>query len=135
MYAEAPCARSWGTSAMAEETATWLAWPRRIRDWGPFFDYEVGRVTQGHLPCGICRNPEEERGICPKRLLAFSSNGVVDRHRDLADRAFALCGFLPGQEVAAWSEISLKEEGEKGVTAWITCCGPRNPAPFPSSPR
>lgn len=27
---------------------------------GPFFDYEVGRITQGHLPCGICRNPEEE---------------------------------------------------------------------------
>ena len=86
---------------------------------GPFFDYEVGCRTQGHLPCGICSvetpKKKETWAICSRRLFAFSSNGVADRHRELADRVFALCGFLPGQEVSVWSEISLKEEGEKGV--------------------
>lgn len=100
---------------------------------GGLFDCEVGRRTQGRLSCGICsiETPKKKEvwAICSRRLLAFSSNGVADRHRELASRVFALCGFLPGQEVSAWSEISLKEEGTKGVIVYMLRTAEPGPVP------
>ena len=83
---------------------------------GFFFDSDVGRQTGGYLPCGVCsvRLPAKNDvwAICPRRLLSFQSDGIADRHRALADRIFRLAGFERGEEVFAWSEISLKETGD-----------------------
>lgn len=83
---------------------------------GPFFDKSVGEATGGFLPCGICtvRSSRENSNwaICPRRLLSFGANGVSVKHKNLADRIFAIAGFSPNEKIDVWAEISLRESGE-----------------------
>ena len=85
---------------------------------GLFFDNAVGQRTGGNIPCGVCsvRLPAKNSvwAICPRRLLSFRDDGAGGRHRALIDRIFQLAGFERGDEVSAWSEISLRETGDDG---------------------
>ncbi len=86
---------------------------------GPFFHKDVGKTTEGHLPCGVCsiRLPKEDTvwAICPRRLLSFSANGVASHQADLANRIFAIAGFQPNQEISVWPEVSISETGSSGA--------------------
>ena len=84
---------------------------------GHLFAPSVGRTTKGWLPCGVCsvRFTEESTwAICPHRLFAIGPAGIAHRHRALIRRVLHLAGFLAGERVAVWSEISLKERGTSG---------------------
>ena len=84
----------------------------------PFLDGSVERATDGYFPCGICslRLPKDKLiwAICPRKLLAFTSSGISEKHEMLSRRILAISGFRPGDEVSVWSEITLHETGEGG---------------------
>lgn len=86
---------------------------------GPFFDRAVGERSGGWLPCGVCsvRLPRSDAtwAICPRRLLAFHQDGILDAHAKLIERIFKLAGYSGGDEVDIWSEVSLSDVGEDGA--------------------
>ncbi len=79
---------------------------------GHLFSQSVGESTNGWLPCGVCsvQGGQGVWAICPHRLFAIGPQGVASKHKVLGQRVFRLAGFLPGDEVSVWSEVTLSEE-------------------------
>jgi len=71
------------------------------------------------LPCRVCSVRQTARdltwAICPHRLLAFGPKGISRSQQQLASRVLALAGFMPGELVDVWSEITLKETSGQGA--------------------
>ena len=84
---------------------------------GTLFDDSVARATGGFFPCGVCSVKPDGKprkwAVCSRRLFAFGTDGVSQRHARIASRIFSLAGFQPGDQVNVWSEITLKEENEQ----------------------
>ncbi|MCY4339940.1 MAG: hypothetical protein OXE48_00990 [Gammaproteobacteria bacterium] len=85
---------------------------------GPLLHPSIGGKTGGFLPCGVCTVRSTATGqmwaVCPRRLFSFGGADAFGRHRKLATKVLMLAGFLPGEQVRIWSEITLKERGPKG---------------------
>ena len=86
-------------------------WPTGEQPLAPFFHASVGKA--GDISCGVC-SVKTDRGawaICPHRLLSFIGSPSV-REGALFWRVVALGGFVSGDVVRVWSEITLSSRRE-----------------------
>jgi len=82
-------------------------WPAHKQPLAPFFDASVGK-KDGFIPCGICSViADRSWAICPRRLLAFSSDTPSPEQRYLLRRVLKVAGFRKGDIVRVWPEITV----------------------------
>lgn len=88
-----------------------MRWPADQQPLAPFFDATVGSSGGGYIPCGVCSVSVSRTNwaVCPRRLLSLDAPSPSKGQRQLRRRILQLAGFVAGDEVRVWSEISLRD--------------------------
>ena len=84
-------------------------WPANAQPLASFFEKQVGVQSSGYIPCGVCSvaMANQTWAICPRRLLTLE--GESQAQKKLRERILSVAGFVSGDRIRVWSEISLRD--------------------------
>ena len=111
-FRDAKCPYMGGKLCDGGSNRDMMRWPAGNQPRAPFFDLSVGAQGKGFIPCGVCsiRTNKMSWMVCPRRLLTFDAMSPSRAQRLLIQRIFRLGGFMAGDKIRVWSEITLRDK-------------------------